>query len=153
MGRHHSVAWWARHRSMPGIRTCKPQATEVEHANLTIMPPGGPQTVSSFVITCANLHRSSRAEIEGPMRRKKNMISPDAEMYSFGTLWKHPCNFPQARMFKEQEIKALYHKSWSTPVSATNATYWCHQLRSLWTSESKWEVGGDADMEEMGTEG
>ena len=36
------MAWWAVWRSMPGIRTSEPQASKVEHMNLTAMPLGQP---------------------------------------------------------------------------------------------------------------
>ena len=38
----HSMAWYVVCRSMPGIRTGEPQATEVEHVNLAAVPPGRP---------------------------------------------------------------------------------------------------------------
>ena len=43
MGRHLSMAWWAVCRSMPRIWTHKPQATDVEHMNLTTTPQGQPR--------------------------------------------------------------------------------------------------------------
>ena len=42
VGRCHNMAWWAVPRSTPGLWTCEPSAAEVEHANLTTMPPGWP---------------------------------------------------------------------------------------------------------------
>ena len=39
----HSMAWWMVHRSVPGIPTGKPQATEGKHVNLTTTPLGWPQ--------------------------------------------------------------------------------------------------------------
>ena len=41
-GCHHSMAWWAMCRSMPGIWTHKPRAAKVECMNLTTTPPGWP---------------------------------------------------------------------------------------------------------------
>ena len=38
----HSMAWWGACRSVHGIQTCKPQATEGEHMNLTTVPLGRP---------------------------------------------------------------------------------------------------------------
>ena len=42
VGRRHSMALWAVYRSVPRIWTCKPQATKVEHGNVTTMTPGWP---------------------------------------------------------------------------------------------------------------
>ena len=42
MGHRYSMAWWAVCGSVPGIQTCKPQAAEVDHANLTTAPLGQP---------------------------------------------------------------------------------------------------------------
>ena len=41
-GMHHSMAWWVVCRPMPGIQTGEPWATDVEHTNLTTVPPGWP---------------------------------------------------------------------------------------------------------------
>ena len=48
LGHWHSMAWWAMCRSMPRVRTWKPQAAEVEHANLTATLPGWPWDHSVF---------------------------------------------------------------------------------------------------------
>ena len=45
VGCHHSMAWWAVCRSVPGIWTCKPQADEAKHTNLTTMPPSWPRKI------------------------------------------------------------------------------------------------------------
>ena len=50
MGHCHSMAWWAVCRSAPRIQTCKPQATKVEHRNLTTTPLGCPPN-SVFTLT------------------------------------------------------------------------------------------------------
>ena len=42
VGRHHSMAWLAAHRSVPGIQTHENWATKVEGTNWTATPPGGP---------------------------------------------------------------------------------------------------------------
>lgn len=34
----HNMAWWAVRRSVPGIQTCEPRATEAELTSLTIVP-------------------------------------------------------------------------------------------------------------------
>ena len=39
---HRSMAWWAVHRSMPGVQTHEPQATNPEEVNLTTTSAGQP---------------------------------------------------------------------------------------------------------------
>ena len=49
VGCRHSMAWWALCRSAPGVRTHKPWAAKVEHANLTTMPLG---RLPKFIFKC-----------------------------------------------------------------------------------------------------
>ena len=53
----HSMASWAVRRSAPGLWTCKPQAAETEHANLTTIPPGWAHI--GFLKSKIHLHRDS----------------------------------------------------------------------------------------------
>lgn len=66
------------------------------------------QTVPGFIITRANLQGSTRAQTGGPVRREKNMASLSTEIYCFGQLQNHPCNFPQRAGNKRTYL--LHHK-------------------------------------------
>ena len=52
-------------RSVPGIQTSEPQATETEHANLTTMPLGKPRETLTFELLCL-LEVTIEAEVLRP---------------------------------------------------------------------------------------
>ena len=61
VGRCHIMAWWVVCWYVPRIQTHKPRATEVECADLTIMPPGWSQSHSLiylFVIYLLHLNEA-----------------------------------------------------------------------------------------------